>query len=104
MDVGSYFNRIDIGSYLEFFGYSGPLKRIDVGNYLERIHYSGPLAADAETLRALHRAHLFAVPFENLDISIERKIVLHEGSLVRKVVEERRGGFCYELNGAFAAL
>jgi N-hydroxyarylamine O-acetyltransferase len=104
MGIATYFNRIDITSYLERFGYSGPPKKMDIDNYLERIGYSGSLTPNAETLRNLHRAHLFAVPFENLDISIGRKIGIQEDSLVRKVVEERRGGFCYELNGAFAAL
>ena len=55
-------------------------------------------------MRNLHRAHLFAVPFENLDISLGRAIVTEEHSILRKIVERRRGGFCYELNGAFAAL
>jgi N-hydroxyarylamine O-acetyltransferase len=44
------------------------------------------------------------VPFENLDISRGRKIVVDQEACVRKIVEERRGGFCYEMNGAFAAL
>ena len=44
------------------------------------------------------------MPFENLDISAGRRIAIDEDAFVRKVVEERRGGFCYELNGAFAAL
>jgi N-hydroxyarylamine O-acetyltransferase len=44
------------------------------------------------------------VPFENLDIPLGRKIVCDETAFVRKIVEQRRGGFCYELNGAFAAL
>lgn len=47
---------------------------------------------------------MLSVPFENLDISITRKIVAEEGSILRKIVGLRRGGFCYELNGAFAAL
>jgi N-hydroxyarylamine O-acetyltransferase len=47
---------------------------------------------------------MLAVPFENLDISLGRKIVVDEGAIFRKVVELRRGGFCYELNSAFAAL
>lgn len=42
---------------------------LDVRAYLDRIGYSGPNEATAENLRALHRAHLLAVPFENLDIS-----------------------------------
>jgi N-hydroxyarylamine O-acetyltransferase len=77
---------------------------VDVDAYLERIGVEGPAEPSEETLRALHRAHLFAVPFENLDIHLGRPIVLDPGRLVRKVVAERRGGFCYELNGAFAVL
>ena len=72
--------------------------------YLERIAYSGSTESTPETLRALHRAHMFAVPFENLDIHIGRNIICDEGHFLHKIVEQRRGGFCYELNGAFAAL
>ena len=72
--------------------------------YLDRIAYTGPTEPTAETLRLLHRAHLFAVPFENLDIALSRKIVCDEDTFLRKIVEHRRGGFCYELNGAFAVL
>jgi N-hydroxyarylamine O-acetyltransferase len=77
---------------------------IDVDAYLERIAYAGALEPSPGTLRALHRAHLYSVPFENLDIHLGRPIVLDEAALHRKVVGERRGGFCYELNGLFAAL
>ena len=77
---------------------------LDVPSYLARIGYSGPTAPTAETLRAIHRAHLLTVPFENLDIGLGRTIVVDEAAIVRKIVEQRRGGFCYELNGAFAAL
>lgn len=76
----------------------------DLQAYLARINYSGPTDPNAETLRALHRAHLFTVPFENLDIALGRKIVVDEAAFLNKVVNLRRGGFCYELNGAFAAL
>jgi N-hydroxyarylamine O-acetyltransferase len=72
--------------------------------YLDRIGYAGPQQPTPETLRELHRAHLFTVPFENLDIALGRKIVCKEDTFLRKIVEKRRGGFCYELNGAFAAL
>jgi N-hydroxyarylamine O-acetyltransferase len=77
---------------------------MNVPAYLARIGYTGPVAPTLPVLRALHRCHMLAVPFENLDISRGRTIVLDEESLVRKIVEERRGGFCYEMNGAFAAL
>ncbi len=77
---------------------------MNVTAYLERINYHGATAPSAATLRGLHRAHLLAVPFENLDIHLGREIVLDDERLYAKVVERRRGGFCYELNGAFAAL
>ena len=72
--------------------------------YLARIGVPGPLALDAGALRDLHRAHLVAVPFENLSIHLGEPISLAEQDLIDKVVGRRRGGFCYELNGAFAHL
>src|SRR5271169_1200439 len=77
---------------------------LNVPAYLDRIAYAGPLAPRLEVLRNLHRAHLLSVPFENLDIAAGRKIVCDEHAFIHKIVELRRGGFCYELNGAFAAL
>jgi N-hydroxyarylamine O-acetyltransferase len=77
---------------------------LNAAAYLDRIGYSGSTDPSAETLRALHRAHLLAVPFENLDIHIGRTIVCEEARFLHKIIAERRGGFCYELNGAFAAL
>jgi N-hydroxyarylamine O-acetyltransferase len=76
----------------------------DMDAYLRRIGYSGSVTPNAETLREIHRAHLFAVPFENLDIGWRREIRVDEEAFVRKIVDYRRGGFCYELNGAFATL
>jgi N-hydroxyarylamine O-acetyltransferase len=72
--------------------------------YLARIGVPGPLTLNAGTLRDLHRAHLAAVPFENLSIHLGEPISLDEADLTDKIVTRRRGGFCYELNGAFAAL
>jgi N-hydroxyarylamine O-acetyltransferase len=77
---------------------------MNVATYLKRINYDGPTQPTAETLRELHRAHLLAVPFENLDIHLGREIVLDGERSYAKVVEQRRGGFCYELNGAFGGL
>ena len=77
---------------------------LNLSAYLDRIGYSGSTDPSAETLRAIHRAHMLAVPFENLDIHLGRPIVCDEARFLHKVVQERRGGFCYELNGAFAAL
>jgi N-hydroxyarylamine O-acetyltransferase len=72
--------------------------------YLARIDVPGPVALDASALRDLHRAHQMAVPFENLSIHLGEPISLDEADLIGKIVARRRGGFCYELNGAFACL
>jgi N-hydroxyarylamine O-acetyltransferase len=77
---------------------------MDLQAYLRRINYRGELAPTAATLRELHRAHLLAVPFENLDIHLGRTILLDQDALFNKIVTRRRGGFCYELNGLFALL
>lgn len=77
---------------------------MDVEAYLKRINYSGSLALTAETLRDLQVAHLKTVPFENLSIHAGEPIVLEGEALYKKIVEQRRGGFCYECNGSFAGL
>jgi N-hydroxyarylamine O-acetyltransferase len=77
---------------------------VDINSYLRRINYNGPLEPTINTLHALHYAHMLSVPFENLDIPLGRRIVLDEVSLFEKIVNRKRGGFCYELNGLFAAL
>jgi N-hydroxyarylamine O-acetyltransferase len=78
--------------------------KVDITQYLNRINYRGSLIPSPETLRALQVAHLLNVPFENLSIHAQEPIVLKNEALFSKVVERRRGGFCYELNGLFAAL
>jgi N-hydroxyarylamine O-acetyltransferase len=77
---------------------------MNVEAYLKRINYDGPLEPTAEMLRHLQVAHLLNVPFENLSIHSGEPIILDDEVLFQKVVERRRGGFCYELNGLFAAL
>ena len=77
---------------------------LNIKAYLERINYHGSLAPTADTLRELQVAHLLAVPFENLSIHAKQPIILSDEALFSKIVEHRRGGFCYEANGLFAAL
>jgi N-hydroxyarylamine O-acetyltransferase len=79
-------------------------QRMSTEAYLERIGYEGSLEPDIDVLRGLHRRHLLSVPFENLDITTGRPIVLSQAALYDKIIGHRRGGFCYELNGAFAGL
>lgn len=77
---------------------------IDIGAYLQRIGSVGPIDPTAQTLANLSRAHLLTVPFENLDIIRGQEILLNQKRVYEKIVEQRRGGFCYELNGLFALL
>jgi N-hydroxyarylamine O-acetyltransferase len=77
---------------------------MDIGSYLDRINYHGSLVPTAETLRDLQVSHILTVPFENLSIHAGEPIVLTDDALFEKIVGRRRGGFCYEANGLFAAL
>lgn len=77
---------------------------MNVTSYLKRIDYAKPVKPDAQTLRELQAAHMRHIPFENLDIGLKRPIHLEESSLWDKLVINKRGGFCYELNGLFAWL
>ena len=77
---------------------------IDTTAYLQRIYYGGSLEPTLSTLQTLHAAHMLSVPFENLNIHLGRPILLDETALFEKIVVQRRGGFCYELNGLFAVL
>jgi len=77
---------------------------MEINQYLQRINYQGPVSPTAETLRQLQVAHLQSVPFENLSIHAKEPIILNDEALFEKIVTRRRGGFCYELNGLFAAL
>ncbi|WP_406445828.1 arylamine N-acetyltransferase [Streptomyces sp. NBC_00631] len=72
--------------------------------YLRRLGAARPDRPTAEALRELHLRHLRTVPFENLSIHLGEEIVLEEKRLLDKVVDAGRGGFCYELNGAFSVL
>lgn len=77
---------------------------MNVDAYLRRLGLAGPVQPDLETLERLQRAHLTAVPFENLDVYARRPVETDPSQVVAKVVERGRGGWCFELNGAFAAL
>lgn len=80
------------------------MDRRQADDYLARIGIARPVPGDVAALRDLQLRHLLRVPFENLSIHLAEGIVLEETALIEKLVHRRRGGFCYELNGAFAAL
>ena len=75
---------------------------LDIDAYFRRIGYSGSREPTLETLRALHAHHPLAIPFENLDSLRRRPVHLDLESLQRKLVAERRGGYCFEQNLFFS--
>ncbi|UTA66558.1 arylamine N-acetyltransferase [Emticicia sp. 21SJ11W-3] len=77
---------------------------MNVKSYLKRINFQAAPAASLSVLRQLHRAHVFHVPFENLDVQLGVPIRLHLPAIYNKVVTGLRGGYCYELNALFNEL
>ncbi|MFG2296281.1 arylamine N-acetyltransferase [Streptomyces sp. NPDC048603] len=75
-----------------------------LGAYLRRIGAERPAAPTAAALSDLHFRHLHTIPFENLDLHLGGQISLNGKDLLAKLLDQERGGVCYELNGAFGAL
>lgn len=77
---------------------------IDTVSYLHRIGINENSSVSLKTLSHIHRQHLLSVPFENLDIHYRRRIRIDSDAIVQKIVNEKRGGFCYELNSSLFTL
>lgn len=77
---------------------------MNIDRYLNRIGVPIRRPPSLAYLAELQRQHLLHVPFENLSVMRKEPIVLDEGLLYAKIVDRGRGGFCYELNGAFGWL
>ena len=77
---------------------------MDISGYLRRINYDDIVYRDLDTLRALQRNHVFSIPFETLDIHNQIPILLKVNFLYQKVIQDKRGGYCYELNVLFYQL
>jgi N-hydroxyarylamine O-acetyltransferase len=77
---------------------------LDLDPYLARTGYRGPRESTLPVLTGLHAAHLAAIPFENLDILLGRKVALDLPALQAKLVAGRRGGYCFEHNTLFQAV
>lgn len=77
---------------------------VDLDAYFARIGYTGARAATHAVLREIHFRHVCSIPFENLDVLLGRGIRIDVPSIERKLVHERRGGYCFEQNGLFAAV
>ena len=78
------------------------MTQLNVEAYLARIGYAGPREPTLETLKGIHEAHAFHVPFENLDIARRVPILVEPRANFGKLVDEHRGGWCLEQNGTLA--
>lgn len=67
--------------------------------YLNRVGFRGTPRVDAATLIALHRGHLLNIPYENFDVQLGRPVDFDVAHIFAKLVTQRRGGWCYEMNG-----
>ena len=88
----------------EDLGYGWQSDLLDLPAYLKRVGYDGGLAPTGGTLRALHRAHVGSIPFENLEIMLGRPVELSLDAVQAKLVGRPRGGYCFEHNRLFAAV
>ncbi len=77
------------------------MNELDLKKYLHRIGMAKNPNPDLITLRTIHKSHLLNIPFENLSIHYHEPINLNEKNLFKKIIIDKRGGFCYELNGLF---
>src|SRR5918996_3468326 len=75
-----------------------------IGGYLRRLGVAHPSAPSVTALRTLHRMHVEGVPYEALDIQLQRPTSLDPFVSARRIVRDHRGGYCYHLNGAFSVL
>ena len=80
---------------------SNPVPPVDLDAYCARIGYSGPREPTLETLRALQALHAAAIPFEAIDVQLDRGIDLAPAAIDAKLIGGRRGGYCFEQNNLF---
>jgi len=74
---------------------------VNLNAYFERIGFAGSIAPTLATLEALHALQPAAIPFENFNSLVGVPVLLDQASLNRKLLAERRGGYCFELNLMF---
>lgn len=72
---------------------------MNLSAYLSRIDYRGRVRADLDCLKAIHQKHLLNIPYENLDVQLGCPLDFDLERIFDKLVDRRRGGWCYEMNG-----
>jgi N-hydroxyarylamine O-acetyltransferase len=77
---------------------------MDLQAYFDRVGFTGTARPDLATLRALHRGHSLAIPYENFDVQFGRTVTTAPADAFDKIVRRGRGGWCYEMNGLLGAV
>lgn len=73
----------------------------DLAAYFARIGHDGPTAPTLDTLRALHERHPASIPFEAIDVLLDRGVDISPAAVDAKLIDGRRGGYCFEHNSLF---
>jgi len=76
-------------------------EKVNINAYFERIGFAGSIAPTIQTLELLHALHPAVIPFENLSPLMGDGVLLDQQSLEKKLLSERRGGYCFEHNYLF---
>lgn len=74
---------------------------VELAAYRARIGLDAELSPTLDTLRRLQERHLATIPFENIDILLGRGIDISPCAVATKLIDARRGGYCFEQNGLF---
>lgn len=82
-------------------GNPSKMLKIDADQYLQRIKCKKERVPNLRYLKSLHKNHVIQIPFENLDIHLGNQIILDVKKIYNKIILNKRGGFCFELNGLF---
>lgn len=77
---------------------------VDLDAYFHRIGYRGECTPTLNTLQALHLCHATSIPFENLSSLIKQPVLLDLKSLQQKLIDQKRGGYCFEQNLLFRSV
>jgi len=80
------------------------IENIDIQKYLKKLNFDKVINLTADVLYELQKCHMMRIPFENFDIQNSKPILMDPSYFWDKVVEQNRGGICYELNGLFYEL
>ena len=70
--------------------------------YLKRVGFTGTALPDLATLTRIQHGHMLNIPYENLDVQLGHPVGFDIDAQLTKLVDQHRGGWCYEMNGVFS--